>query len=321
MKKNFFNKSLQFVKEHKLKKKKIIVAVSGGLDSVVMLDLLKELSLPCDLKLYVTYIHHGPSLKTVISNYRNKARLFVEQLALSYKLDFLCPPLSKKILKNEKELREFRHKNLNKLLKQKKADIIALAHNKNDQLETQLLQLIRGCAWEGLKSMPFWQKPYWRPLKKWSRKEIQSYAEQNKLQWREDPSNKNHQHFRNWVRNKWLPLLETKRKGSVKSLSRSLETLSYSENSEKKDSLKNFIDSRGIKKRAFMELPLQEQKRLLAFYMRKLKLSNYGQSHMGEILKLAERKEKNFSTRILKKTWVFSSKYIQCKQLKQTKKT
>ena len=59
-----------------------------------------------------------------------------------------------------------------------------------------------------------------------------------------------------------------------------------------------------------MEMPLKEQKRVLAFYMRKLKLSNYGQSHIQEILKQTERPEKKFSIKLLKKTWTFTQDLI-----------
>ena len=88
MKQKFFNKSLKFFKNHKIQNKKIILAVSGGLDSVVLLKLLKELSSPCKLKLYPVYIHHGQSDKKAIQNYRDKAQKFVSRLCQSYELEF-----------------------------------------------------------------------------------------------------------------------------------------------------------------------------------------------------------------------------------------
>ena len=305
MKKYFFNKTLAFFKDYKIQDKKIILGVSGGLDSIVLLDLLKELSAPCRLQLYIAHIHHGPSSTQSLKKHRDKAKKFVKRLSLSYGLDFLCPPQSKKKLKSEEDFRGFRHSRLKKILTQKKGDLIALAHNKNDLLETRLIHLIRGCGEKGLKSLSARNPPYLRPLLFWTRREIQAYAEQKKLKWLDDPSNKDNHYLRNWIRNRWLIDLESKRSGSIKSLARSLEALSpFEEKPEGQSSC--FLSSKGIKRKRLIELPLKEQKRVLAFYMRKIGLSHYGQSHIEEILKQAERAEKEFSAQILKKTWVFT---------------
>ena len=310
MKQPFFNKSFEYFKNHKIQNKTIILAVSGGLDSVVLLDLLKELSSPCQLQLYVAHIHHGMSYENKIKNYRNKAKDLVSQLSLSYKLDGLYPDWPIKELKSEEDFRNFRRFHLERFLKQKQADAIALAHNSNDLLETRLIQLIRGCGEKGLKSLQIWKAPYLRPLLFFTRQEIKSYALQNNLQWIEDPSNKDNHYLRNWIRNKWLKDLENKRSGSVKSLARSLESLDSHQN---EDSCILAVTPQGVKRALLMEMPVKEQKRVLAFYMRKLQLSNYGQSHIEEILKQAERVEKKFSVKILKKTWAFTTNYITAK--------
>ena len=309
MKLHFFNKTLKLFKEYKIQNKKIIVGVSGGLDSVVLLDLLKELSHPCQLKLYVAYIHHGNSSQKKIKIYRDKAGEFVSILSQKRGLDFLSPEPISKTLKSEEEFRQLRHFYFKECLKQKKTDLIALAHNKDDLLETRLIQLIRGCGSQGLSSMSYYQLSYLRPLIFWTRKEIKSYALKQNLKWLEDPSNKENKFFRNWIRNKWLKDLEHKRQGSVKSLARSLESLS----AYKEKDLQTFIDSKGIKRKFFMELSSKEQKRVLAFYMRQISLSNYGQSHIEEIIKQSERARKQFSIQLLKKTWIFSKDYITVK--------
>ena len=314
MKKYFFNKTLKLFKDYKIQNKKVILGVSGGLDSVVLLDLLKELSGPCQLQLYSAHIHHGPSSKKNLQNYRDKAKKFVKQLSLSYDLEFLCPPQTKKILKSEEDFRNLRHSHLKKFLKQKKGDFIALAHNKNDLLETRLIQLIRGCGEKGLKALSAHNPPYLRPLLFWTRRDIQNYAEQKKLKWLDDPSNKDNHYLRNWIRNNWLANLESKRSGSIKSLSRSLEVLSLCEGQNKDKNLCFLaVSSKGIKRKLLMEWPLKEQKRVLAFYMRQKGLSHYGQSHIEEILKQAERAQKEFSVPILKKTWFFTLDYIYAK--------
>ena len=306
MKSQFFNQTLKLFKEYNIQNQKIILGISGGLDSVVLFDLLKELSRPCRLKLYIAHIHHGGCSQKNIKNYRDKARKFVLSLSEKDNLEFLSSKPAVKILKNEEEFRSFRHSCLKKNLKQKKADLIALAHNQDDQLETRLIQLIRGCGPQGLKGMSHYEAPYLRPLIFWTRKEIESYALKQKLKWMEDPSNKDNKHLRNWIRNKWLKELESQRQGSVKSLARSLESL----NENKIKELQFCVDSKGIKRQLFIELSLKEKKRVLAFYMRQAVLSNYGQSHIEEILKHNERLQKRFSITLLKRKWFFTKDYI-----------
>ncbi|MCY4321551.1 MAG: tRNA lysidine(34) synthetase TilS [Bdellovibrionaceae bacterium] len=307
MKSHFFNKSLKLFKEYKIQNKKIIIGVSGGLDSIVLLDLLKELSSPCQLKLYIIYIHHGDSHQNKIKNYRDKAKKLVLSVSQKKELEFLSPKTENQLLKSEEEFRKLRHTQFKKALKSKQADIISLAHNQQDLLETRLIQLIRGCGLQGLESMSYYDNLYLRPLIFFTRKQIYDYALKEKLKWLEDPSNKDNKFLRNWIRNKWLKDLENKRLGAVKTLSRSLEVLipqKYNLDME------IYINSKGIKRKFLIELSLKDQKRVLAFYMRKFFLRGYGHSHITEILKHNERAKKTFSIELLKKTWIFTKDYI-----------
>ena len=103
--------------------KKIIVGLFGGLDSVVLFDLLKELNQSCQLKLYVTYIHHGENLQKKIKSYRDKAGEFVSSLSQKNKIEVLSPRPTNKVLKSEEEFRKLRRSYFKKFLKQKKADL------------------------------------------------------------------------------------------------------------------------------------------------------------------------------------------------------
>ena len=311
MKKYFFNQTLKRFQEHSIENQKLLVGVSGGLDSMVLLDLLKELSSVLKLKLSVIHIHHGDlrkeSKNKAISDYRDQALELVSQACKA--LDFISVKNTKVVLKNEEEMRNFRHKHFKSYLKKLEADKIVLAHHRNDLLETRLIHLIRGCGSKGLKAMEMFSSPYLRPLLDFSRQEIQKYADSEKLHYLEDPSNQDPSFLRNWIRHRWLVDLEKKRPGAVKTLSRSLEALSLGE--AKQDPALLVIDSQKIKRQEFMELTYADQKRALAFYMRQLKLSNYGQSHIEELIKHNQRTEKQFQVRILKRNWQFDSDFIQ----------
>ena len=308
-----FHKTLSFLRQNKLQHQKMLVGVSGGLDSMVLLSLLTELSHVCKLELIVCYIHHGFSKNPETNIYRDTAEKFVSKACKNSQLPFFSSR-SQETLSSEQELRNFRYQEFRKLLKKEKANLIVLAHNQNDFLETRLINFIRGSGLQGLKSMTTYKTPYLRPLLDFSRKQLQQHAQIHKIDFLEDPSNKKNFYLRNWIRNKWLKDLETKRTGSIKSLARSLELLSQARDKpshfEKKLQLKLICSSDGIKRPLFLELSLQDQKRTLAIYIRSLGLSNYGQSHIQELLKHNNRIEKNFEVKLLKKTWIFTNNHI-----------
>ena len=302
-----FHKTLDFFKSEGIKDQKILVAVSGGLDSIVLLHVLRQL--PGTLNLFGVYIHHGPSPNEELESYRKKAKAFVSDFCSSLSVPFLCPPLSKKLLKSEADMREFRQSQLKFLLKEKRASWLALAHNSEDLLETRLLHLIRGCGEEGLKSMERVNPPILRPFLPFSRKILADYAKQTKLKWLEDPSNSEEIFFRNWLRNHWLPQLEKKRPGSRDCLSRSLSQLASSL-SQKEEDFSYLLSSEGLRRNLLEELPLSQKKRALAFYMRKKKIKNYSRAHIEEILKHLERKQKNFSLKMLKRDWKITTQFL-----------
>lgn len=308
---SLFHKTLKLFKSEGIVNANILVGVSGGLDSVVLLHILKELSTPQNLNLWGVHIHHGASSNPLTTAYRKKAKDFTLHLCSSLSLTCLSPPPSKKLLKSEADFRTFRHSLFKKLLKEKRAEWVALAHSSDDLLETRLLHLIRGCGEEGVKAMQTLSPPFLRPLLCVCREEIKDYAERKKLKWLEDPSNRNNRFLRNWLRNKWLTELEKKRPGSRIRLAHSLSAMATSVSKPEKEKLfSSLIDSRGLRRDLLSEYPLSEQKRALAFYMRKQGLKNYGVSHIEEILKNLQRKQKHFSLQLLKKNWKVTNKYL-----------
>ncbi len=165
---------LDLNQSHK-KIKSMTVALSGGIDSVVLLHLLYQLQKKYHFTLKASHVHHG------LSKNADKWVKFCDKLCakLFIPLDVNYVKLpQKKSLGIEGEARQLRYE---KLL-QTKTDLVVLAHHENDQAETFLLQLIRGAGVKGLSSMAHFDehRHLWRPLLNTSRIDIESYAKQHK---------------------------------------------------------------------------------------------------------------------------------------------
>jgi tRNA(Ile)-lysidine synthetase-like protein len=204
--------------------KKIIIAVSGGVDSVVLVDLFfKAIARTQRQNLVVAYVHHGGDIE-----YRNQAQSFCKELAKSYNLQFYALGPSEQSLIAENQLRIFRYQELLKLKERLKFDFVSTAHHQDDLLETRLIQLIRGSGLKGLRSLKPINDWKLRPALEFSKKSLLSYAKKCELKWMQDPSNQQNHFLRNWIRNFWLPQLQMVRPGSTESLARSLELICQS---------------------------------------------------------------------------------------------
>ena len=218
------NAYVSLSKSHK-KMKSMTIALSGGIDSVVLLDLLHQLQKTQNFTLKASHVHHG------LSKNADKWVKFCEKLCtkLSIPLDVNYVKLpQKKSLGIEGEARQLRYE---KLL-QSQTDLVVLAHHEDDQAETFLLQLIRGAGVKGLSSMAYFDatRRLWRPLLNTSRFDIESYAKKHKLKWIEDESNQNIDFDRNFIRSKVLPILKNRFNHIIKVISRSSAHLAEAQN-------------------------------------------------------------------------------------------
>ncbi|WP_187351823.1 tRNA lysidine(34) synthetase TilS [Candidatus Methylopumilus rimovensis] len=192
------------------------VALSGGVDSVVLLHLVHQLQKKYRFTLKASHVHHG------LSEDADQWVKFCEALCRKWSIDLEVHYIQlpkKKSLGIEGEARRLRYE---KLL-QAKTDCVVLAHHEDDQAETFLLQLIRGAGVKGLSSMAHFDEDrhLWRPLLNASKSDIESYAKQHKLKWVEDESNQNIDFDRNFIRLKVLPILKNRFHHIIKVISRS----------------------------------------------------------------------------------------------------
>ncbi len=186
----------------------ILVAVSGGVDSVVLLDLLQRVAADYEVSLHVAHLDHG--LRRSSSG---DAR-FVERLAEERGLPLRAARLDPASLAAhrahgaEGAARAARFAFLESAAAEIGAERIALGHTADDQVETILHRLARGTGATGLRGIPPVRPPYIRPLIEATRSEILEYARARKLVWRVDPSNVDPSFARNRIRHRVVPELE-----------------------------------------------------------------------------------------------------------------
>lgn len=182
----------------------ILVAVSGGLDSMVMLHLFKQ----CDFRIAVA--HANFQLRDHESNEDEK---FVEHWCQSHQLLFFNKRFDTNNYATERKIsiqmaaRELRYQWFHDLLKDQ-FKFVATAHHLNDSLETAILNLSRGMGVEGLAGIAARSRDRIRPLLFATRAEIESYAALHQIAWREDRSNVTDDYQRNFIRHQIIPRLK-----------------------------------------------------------------------------------------------------------------
>jgi tRNA(Ile)-lysidine synthase len=172
-----------------------VVAVSGGVDSAALLDMLSKQP---GIKVVVAHFDHG------IREDSEADRVFVQELAHKYRLPFVYDAGRLGTGASEAKAREARYKFLNSVLVSSGADAIITAHHQDDLLETAIINMLRGSGRKGLTALA--NRPgLLRPLLSVRKSELEDYAEKNGLEWREDSTNDDTAYLRNYVRHKILP--------------------------------------------------------------------------------------------------------------------
>ncbi len=195
---------LTFLNQHDLAQKRVLLAVSGGLDSVV----LAELAYRANLDFALAHVNFG--LRDAESDGDED---FVKILAERYGRPFFTKKMETKAfaqthgLSTQLAARKLRYAWFDELLDAHGFNYLATAHHRDDALETLLLNLIRGAGLAGLAAIPARNGRIIRPLLAASREEIAQFAAKNGLAWREDRSNATDDYPRNFIRHRVLPLL------------------------------------------------------------------------------------------------------------------
>lgn len=236
----------------------ILFAVSGGPDSVVLVDICANEIPELKKRMHIAYIHHG------LRKNADKEMVFVRNLAKKLSVPFYCKKIKVKKTKNfslEEEARIKRYKTLVKIAKNSDCRIIFTAHTMDDQVETVLLNLISGAGLKGLSGM----KPITeidndlllvRPLLSVMKKQILFYLKEKKIDYMFDESNIDTKFRRNFIRHKIIPLLEKINPGIKKNIYRTSRILSDDFNFIESQA-KKFLQKKIVKRNDSIEIPLK----------------------------------------------------------------
>ena len=205
-----------------LKGKRLFLAVSGGMDSMVLLQLFHQLNYE------IAVLHCNFSLRNLESDGDEE---FVKYYCESKKIPLFVQKFDTKQFAEDAKLsiqvaaRKLRYDWFYEQLADENFDYILTAHHLDDSLETFLINLTRGTGLEGLTGIPAQNDKIIRPFLPFSRVEIEKYIQENNLQWREDSSNASDKYFRNKVRHAIVPVLKELNPNLLSSFQNTIENL------------------------------------------------------------------------------------------------
>lgn len=219
-----FEKFLQFISEKNLinSSDKVLLAVSGGIDSVVMSHLFYK------AKLDFAIAHCNFGLRGEESD---QDELFVKKLAKKYKVPFYSDSFDTESFAHQEKVsiqmaaRTLRYKWFEQLLQTEGYNYLATAHHLNDTLETVLFNITKGTGISGLHGIQPKNGYIIRPLLFADKEEMYSYVVENQLSWREDSSNQTSKYHRNLIRNEVIPLLKNINPGLEDTIKQTIEKI------------------------------------------------------------------------------------------------
>ena len=296
-------KVLKTIQKYKLIESgdKIVIAVSGGPDSMCLLDVLRKLKEKLKIEIVVAHVNHSireeaDSETLYIKEYCNK-----HDIEIYIKKENVIELAKKDKIGIEEEGRKVRYKFFDEVLEKANANKIAIAHNMNDKAETVLMNIIRGSGSLGLKGIePKRDEKYIRPLIEIQRSEIEEYCRINKLDPKHDKSNDDNTYTRNRVRNVLIPFLKENFNPNIINGINKLSIIMTEEQNYLEKIVNNIYNDVKIEEKPktivldlkkFNKEDVYIRKRLLFLAINKLfnNTKNIEKIHIDDIIKLCER--------------------------------
>ena len=191
---------------------KVVLAVSGGPDSICMLDILNDIkndeTIDINFEIVVAHVNH------MIRKEAEEDEKYVKKYCEEKQIEFYSKSIDVQKMANNNKIgveeagRKVRYDFFDEILEKTNAQKIAIAHNKNDKVETVLMHILRGSGINGLKGIEAKRGKYIRPLIECERNEIEEYCTEKNLQPRIDKTNFENEYTRNKVRNLLIPYIQ-----------------------------------------------------------------------------------------------------------------
>ena len=297
------NKVLNTIKKYNLIESgdKIILAVSGGPDSISMLDILNNIkndkNIDINFEIIVAHVNH------MIRKEASEDEEYVRKFCEKREIEFYSKSIDVQKMANNNKIgteeagRKARYEFFDEILKKTNSNKIAIAHNRNDSVETVIMHILRGSGISGLKGIEPRRERYIRPLIECERKEIEEYCYENNLKPKIDKSNFENIYTRNKIRNVVIPYIKNEfNENIVKTISRLSELVSEEEDYMDKQIKKIYKDILITEEKSEIQLDLRKfnnqekviKSRLILYTITRIFGSSEGieKVHVEDIIKL-----------------------------------
>ena len=278
---------------------KIVLGVSGGPDSLFMLNILNNLKEQLQIQIVVAHVNHK------IREEADDDEQFVKELCKKINVEFYSKRIEVETYANNNKIgleeagRKVRYEFFEEVLKLTGANKIAVAHNKNDKIETMIMHIIRGSGISGLQGIQPKNNKIIRPIIEIERKDIEQYCQEQNLEPRIDKTNFENTYTRNKIRNIVIPYIKQEfNPNFIETMTRLSEVITEENiflNKLTESEYKNILIKKSEKEialdlRKFNELDNILKKRIILYTVSILRGGSQGieKIHIEDIVKLCK---------------------------------
>lgn len=285
-----------------INKKTLAVAYSGGIDSQTALHIIYKLKKELGFNLIIIHINYN-----LRGEESKKDELFARNIAKKYNLNIYIKEIkegsyNKKNIQNE--ARKDRYNFFEELYNKNIFDYLIIAHNKDDFVETIIYRMIKGAGADIYNCLKKKNNYILRPILNFYREDIENYAKENNLEYREDASNKKNKYARNKIRNLIIPMLETINKKSKDNIIK-FSKRAYLENKFLRKKInniykKNLINKNSINIKNIKNLNRIFLNRIIMKFIAESEKNNIEitEKRISEIIKIIKSKKSNVILRL-----------------------